>query len=70
MLIGNTALDELLKSVCCSCRENENQCQIMRCSCRREELFCVTAYRVCGGHCSNGEAAIMNDDLSEEDEDI
>ena len=54
MLTGGIAQENLLKGICCNCKEGERQCQTMRCSCMKAGMSCVSACGVCCGHCSNG----------------
>ena len=41
------APDNLLKMICCNCKDGERQCQTMRCSCMKADMYCVAA---CGVH--------------------
>ena len=69
MLSGLIAPNELMKGVCCNCKEGVSQCQTLRCSCRKEGMACVSACMFCYGSCSNGEAMMtIEEDLSSEDD--
>ena len=48
------APDNLLKAICCSCKEGGRQCQTMKCSCMKADMSCVSACGVCCGLYSNG----------------
>ena len=54
MLTCDIAPDNLLKGICCNCKEGERQCQTMKCSCMKAGMSCVSACGVCCGLCSNG----------------
>ena len=69
MLTGCIAPDNLLKGICCNCKEGERQCQTMKCSCMRAGMSCVSACGVCCGHCSNG-VDVEEVDSDEEEMDI
>ncbi len=69
MLTGCIAPDNLLKGICCNCKEGERQCQTMKCSCIRAGMSCVSACGVCCGHCSNG-VDVEEVDSDEEEMDI
>uniref|UniRef100_UPI00358F1FFC uncharacterized protein n=1 Tax=Myxine glutinosa TaxID=7769 RepID=UPI00358F1FFC len=58
MLSVGIAPDNLLKVICCNCKEGERQCQTMRCSCMKARMSCVSACGVCCGHCDNGTDSI------------
>ena len=69
MLSGGIAPDNLLKVICCNCKEGERQCQTMRCSCMKYRMLCVSACGVCCGHCDNGSDSIDAEEIgSDEDE--
>lgn len=68
MLTGGIAPDNLLKGICCNCKEGERQCQTMKCSCMKAGMLCVSACGVCCGHCSNGaDAEELGSDEEETD---
>ena len=69
MLTGCIAPDNLLKGICCNCKEGERQCQTMKCSCMRAGMSCESACGVCCGHCSNG-VDVEEVDSDEEEMDI
>ena len=62
MLSIGIAPDNLLKGICCNCREGEKQCQTMRCSCKKFGMSCVQACGVCSGHCPNGTDEVIHSD--------
>ncbi len=68
MLSGSIAPDNLLKGICCNCKEGERQCQNMKCSCLKAGMSCVSACGVCSGHCSNGIELIDDEVGSDEEE--
>ena len=67
MLSGNIAPENLLKGICCNCKEGEKQCQSMKCSCLKAGMTCVSACGVCSGHCSNG-TQLVDDEAGSDDE--
>ena len=62
MLTGYIAPDNLLKGICCNCKEGERQCQTMKAG-----ISCVSACGMCCGHCSNGANVV---DVSSDEEEI
>ena len=60
------APDNLLKIICCNCKDGERQCQTMSCSCMKAGMYCVAACGVCSGQCLNGdEMQEYNTDVEE-----
>lgn len=57
MLTGRIAPDNLLKGICCNCKEGERQCQTMKCSCMKAGMSCVSSCGVC---CSNGADVVLD----------
>ena len=68
MLTGSIAPDNLMKGICCNCKDGEKQCQTLKCSCVKAGMSCVSACGMCCGHCSNGasEVDIRSDDEENE----
>ena len=62
MLTGCIAPDNLLKGICCNCKEGERQCQTMKCS------YWHVMCGVCCGHYSNG-ADVVDVGSDEEEND-
>ena len=67
-MTGRMVPDNLLKEICCNCKEGERQCQTMKCSCMKAGMSCVSACGVCCGHCSNG-ADVVDVGSDEEEND-
>ena len=70
MLSVGIAPDNLLKVICCNCKEGERQCQTMRCSCMKASMSCVPACGVCCGHCDNGTDSIDAEEVGSDEEEI
>lgn len=68
MLTCDIAPDNLLKGICCNCKEGERQCQTMKCSCMKAGMSCVSACGVCCGQCSNGSDSADTEELGSDEE--
>ena len=56
MITGSIAPDNLLKGICCY-KDEERQCEAMKCSCIKRGTLCVSACSHCSGHCINASLA-------------
>ena len=68
MLYVGIAPYNLLKGICCNCKEGERQCQNMKCSCMNAGMSCISACWVCCGQCSNGTESIDAEEVIGSDE--
>ena len=67
MITGSIAPYNLLKGICCSCKNGEKQCETMKCSCMKAGMLCVSACTYCSGHCTNASLATDNEEFSDEE---
>ena len=67
MITSSIAPKNLLKGICCSCKEGERQCETLKCSCMKAGKLCISPCSHYSGHCNNGSLATEIEDLSDDE---